>query len=217
MRNLLVALLLLAVVAVVPEHAAPKPEPAEAFVGEFYDVTEIIYSGLVEPRSRLRLDSGVMNDSGVIVYPDDPVFHSDSTAGAAGEDTDRLEALFWNVGGPLIPKNKDMGISFIRFGERLMAHIVAPAAAHDRIRDVLDLLITSLRARVRVVVYEDGRLFGTASGLIGEQLSVPFQYQSYCSRYFFTTRKAIKFSTSVTRNSIRPSANAARVLGLSNS
>lgn len=174
MRNLMIALMLLLLAVTTTDQAAP-PDPAQNdAASRFYDVTELVEWGLSEPRTRLRLGSGITNlgDGPAIVYPDEPVFHTDAPIAEAGDGIERLEEIISECAGPFVNKGEDFDFAPAIIHSRVLVYVVAPPAAHTRIKEVLDLMHAAVRARVRLTVLEDGRVLGTASGAIGEQMSV---------------------------------------------
>jgi hypothetical protein len=171
-RFILVASLLLAFGAF-PKRAAPAEAAGNDVVGQFYDVTDIVYRGLVEPRARMRLDPGISDGGGPRYYnPDEPVFHASSELAWIGDDVDRLEEIICEAAARNRERQDVTNVSFVRVGARLKAYVLALPDAHTFIGKVLDLLRAALCARVHVTVMEDGKLLGTASGAIGQEMSV---------------------------------------------
>jgi hypothetical protein len=171
MRTWLCAIGLLVLLAPAKQPAQPAPQRGEPDA-RFYDVTDVVYHRFDEPlrRSRVAPDYERLSDYRPEREFEEPLFGTDMAPG--GEDDDRLEELICDIMERVPDQDDDYIVDFVQSGTRILAYVVAMPEAHDLIEFLLDKIRTHVRARIRVTVYEDGKLWGSASGGIGQELCV---------------------------------------------
>lgn len=170
MRKLLIAVLLL-VIAPLHPNAGSAPEEA-ATDSRIYDVTALVHHGTERQTTFTRIVADY-EERPAKVYGNlyGPYYSSGTSPNRV--DVDRLEELIYKaigLGSPRAGQRSD--VRFVETRSRVLAYVRATRESHELIEFMIDKIRSYVTARIRLSVYRDNELWGTASGGVGEEFHV---------------------------------------------